>query len=541
MRFHHAVPALLATILASACDSSSSKTCSINDDCRQGGVPGTCRPSPLSADSFCSFPDPMCPSPPAERWGVLAGDALAKTCVDAEGNANDASVDAEVDPTDSSVPDAAATDAAPPQEFAVRKGGTASETPRGFTLAPETSITIVGGFAGTTDLGGGSTMSSGVEDAFVARYGPDHGHVWSYKYGAGGGDSAAAVATTASGDVIFTGVISGDIDFGGGPLSTPNPDVFVVRYSAAGEHVWSRTYTSGIQDGVSELVIDASGNLYLAGTFSGSAKFGAFDLSSAGFSDAFLVKLNGATGDVIWAKRFGGTAFDTAGSVAVRGDRVAIGGTYQIAIGFGGPTLTATGDEDGYVAVLDAADGGHVWSRKLGGAMATTATSALAFDADGALYVAGQFTKTVDVGGGNFTSAGSTDVFLARYGDTGAHAWSRRVGGTGTDDSSGIDVDAAGVTAVGSFEGTVDFAGTTLTSAGNADVFVLRLSKVNSPRAAHRFGGTQRDVPSGGVRLGAQTTVVGSFAGTATLDAGSFALTSDGTNADIFVLGLNLP
>lgn len=71
----------LFTSLAFACDSKHYRECSTSDDCVQAGVPGTCRPSPTSTKKWCSYPDSSCPSPPAERWGVLAGDGLAETCV----------------------------------------------------------------------------------------------------------------------------------------------------------------------------------------------------------------------------------------------------------------------------------------------------------------------------------------------------------------------------------------------------------------------------------------------------------------------------
>ena len=58
--------------LAFACQSSGQAfECTTNDQC---GADGTCQPT-----GFCSFPDTTCPS--EQRYGSLAGDRLADTCV----------------------------------------------------------------------------------------------------------------------------------------------------------------------------------------------------------------------------------------------------------------------------------------------------------------------------------------------------------------------------------------------------------------------------------------------------------------------------
>ncbi len=75
----------LAVLVAAACGSGDHfRECTSNAECDQAGIPGTCRPSPVSDKKWCSFPDTSCPAPPAERWGALAGDGLAEMCVDQE-------------------------------------------------------------------------------------------------------------------------------------------------------------------------------------------------------------------------------------------------------------------------------------------------------------------------------------------------------------------------------------------------------------------------------------------------------------------------
>ena len=57
------------------------------------------------------------------------------------------------------------------------------------------------------------------------------------------------------------------------------------------------------------IVLDASGNTFTIGYFSGTVDFdagaGITELTSAGLSDIFILKLN-ASGDFVWAKNIGG-------------------------------------------------------------------------------------------------------------------------------------------------------------------------------------------------------------------------------------------
>jgi hypothetical protein len=65
-------------------------------------------------------------------------------------------------------------------------------------------------------------------------------------------------------------------------------------------------------------------------------------------------------------------------------------------------------------------------------------------DAAGNRYVGGSFTGSIDLGGGTLTSAGGSDAYVAKYAPDGAHLWSRRWGGVNDDYASKPAVNAAG-------------------------------------------------------------------------------------------------
>jgi subtilisin-like proprotein convertase family protein len=167
-------------------------------------------------------------------------------------------------------------------------------------------------------------------------------------------------------------------------------------------------------------------------------------------------------------------------------------------------------------------------------------------DAAGNVYVAGGFTGTADFdpGPGTFqlTSAGSTDVYVAKYRPDGSLAWARQAGGATDEGCHGLAVDAAGnVTVAGAFSGTADFdpgPGTlSLSSAGGSDVFVWQLDAQGNLRWARRAGGTGWD-DSRSLKADAAGNVylTGLFTGTANF--GATNLVSAGAE-DVFVCKLD--
>ena len=92
----------------------------------------------------------------------------------------------------------------------------------------------------------------------------------------------------------------------------------------------------------------------------------------------------------------------------------------------GGPVLTSMGEEDIFVVKLNSL-GNHKFSKRFGAAGQQQAT-AIVGDSTGALVLAGNFQGTVDFGGGPLISAGATDIFVTKLDVNGGHEWSLRFG-----------------------------------------------------------------------------------------------------------------
>lgn len=104
---------------------------------------------------------------------------------------------------------------------------------------------------------------------------------------------------------------------------------------------------------------------------------------------------------------------------------------------------------------------GYVWSRGFLGASDVYGKT-VATDAAGNVFTSGYFTGTVDFDPGagvyNLTSAGNYDIYICKLTAAGVLSWARRIGATEFDYAYGMAIDASGnVVLTGHFEGTVDF------------------------------------------------------------------------------------
>src|SRR4030095_7777723 len=98
------------------------------------------------------------------------------------------------------------------------------------------------------------------------------------------------------------------------------------------------------------------------------------------------------------------------------------------------------------------AAGVHQWSKKIGGS-GDEVVKCIALDGFGNIFLAGGFYGAANFGGAVMTSAGDQDGFLAKYSAQGAHQWSRRFGGSYTEQVNSIATDSLGnVIATGFFQ-----------------------------------------------------------------------------------------
>ena len=290
--------------------------------------------------------------------------------------------------------------------------------------------------------------------------------------------------------------------------------------------------------------VDAAGNTYVTGTFSGTATFGATTLTSAGSDDIFVAKRS-SSGSWQWATRAGGSGIDRSFALAVDGSgSVVITGEFRSpTIAFGTTTLTNAGNNDFFVAKLTPL-GAWQWAHQVGGSRYESGRN-VAVDGSGNVVVVGSFSSpTITLGAITLTQMlGGISFFVAKLTPTGTWQWANSAGGYHGDYAKTVAVDGSGnVVMAGFFASPAITLGTiTLTNAGEADIFVAKLSPTGGWQWVVSAGGSDFDSVEGMVLDGSGNVIITGLYTSPALTMGTTTLTNAGTNrdfGDIFVAKL---
>lgn len=176
------------------------------------------------------------------------------------------------------------------------------------------------------------------------------------------------------------------------------------------------------------------------------------------------------------------------------------------------------------------------WTKTAGGPTIDKVT-AITNDQSGNIFITGFFDSTIAFDSTHLISAGGTDVFIAKYDVEGVLIWAKQVGGQNDDYASGISTDITGncyVTGFFFIQGAVSTYGTTtITQAGDADMFISKFSAAGNMLWVRNGGGKNEDASFGiTTDAGGNTYVAGYFSGTALF--GNNKIVSKGYS-DIFV------
>ena len=214
-------------------------------------------------------------------------------------------------------------------------------------------------------------------------------------------DDAAGVATAPDSSVYVTG---STLNFGAG-----DQDAFLLKYDAAGNLAWQRTYGTGPTE--PGLRADEYGQ-GVATTPDGSA---IYVTGQFGNGSVFLAKFD-PNGGLIWDRTWGDNGnFSRAVAVAADGSVYVAGGTSTFDVG----------QSDAFVAKFTA-DGALVWDLTWGGFGFDTAQD-LALGPDGSVYFAGETNSFV-----------ANDAFLVKLSPTGTVLWERDWGTLDRDGFPGL-------------------------------------------------------------------------------------------------------
>ncbi len=205
--------------------------------------------------------------------------------------------------------------------------------------------------------------------------------------------------------------------------------MFVAKYDASGQELWTRQLGTVESDQGVALACDGIGNIYITGH-----TYGSFEgRTNAGGADVFLIKLE-PSGKILWIKQFGSSESEYGLSVASdhEGNAYVVGDTYG--------KLTGTrnyGEADVFIMKFDAS-GDRLWGTQFGTTAAEHAKM-VSLDSTGNIYITGDTSGSLEPK----ASLGGYDVFLAKYNPYGDKIWIKQTGTIANDFSGGVAVDSA--------------------------------------------------------------------------------------------------
>jgi len=265
----------------------------------------------------------------------------------------------------------------------------------------------------------------------------------------------------------------------------------------AGRYSSSRSFGSTDMDEGNAIAIDPSGNIILAGSFSGVITIGNKSFTSNGERDIFIAKFD-SMGSLIDAKAFGSTGFDRVQGMAVNqnGD-IIITGYYSGVINFGGVALNNFGEKDIFLVKFNN-NLDHIFSRGFG-STSNDEGIAVAVDNNLNIILTGSFSNTINLGGENLSSGGCTDVFLAKFDNSGNHLWSKSYGSSvatnGCDMPTSIVIDKEdNIYLTGSFGIRINFGLEDLITKGSSDIFIANIDKTGKTMRSISLGTTGFDL-----------------------------------------------
>lgn len=340
---------------------------------------------------------------------------------------------------------------------------------------------------------------------------------WAKNFGGGKSDCGIDIVTDVNGNIFTLGYFRDTVDFDPGPgifnmipAATATP-LFLTKLDAAGNFIWAKQFGFANYDLGFALNVDAVGNIYVTGYYTGTVDFdpgvGTYNLTSNGYTQYYILKLDNA-GNFAWVKTFGGcfngprchTVIDDSGNLITAGSFV---GTADFDPGAAVVNLTSVG-RDIFILKLDAA-GNYIWVKHISGNL-NNYVNKIAVDISNNIYLAGSFSGTTDFdpGAGVNTLYGGSitngDIFVAKYSASGNYGWAKQMAGPNGEQAYYIALDKAGnVYTTGYFNGIgggVDFdpgPGTYIVNGGGSSCFISKLNTAGN--FVYALGFTS--VPSG--------------------------------------------
>jgi len=345
--------------------------------------------------------------------------------------------------------------------WAKQMGGSAHDNGYGITVDSAGNVFTTGYFSATCDFdpnSGVSNMTTLIQGIFISKLDTNGDFVWAKSMGGIAYNLGRVIALDTTGNIYVGGNFGGTADFdpnaGVANLTSVGSfggyeDAFILKLDLNGNYIWAKQFSGTGFKSFNGMVVDASGNIFTAGIFSGTVDFDPTptvrNLSGPTYGDDnFISKLDGS-GNYVWVKQLEGNirdvaslALDAAGNVYSTGRffsqysaSVFSQTDFDPGVGIFNLSVNHRFGDDTYILKLDAS-GSFVWVKQIGGVPSLTAGpdtigKSIVVDGSGNIYTIGTFGSSINELGDFDPNAGvalltptggSTDMFVHKMSQT---------------------------------------------------------------------------------------------------------------------------
>jgi hypothetical protein len=309
-------------------------------------------------------------------------------------------------------------------------------------------------------------------------------HLWSHNYGDLDDQFMGTSFMDPSGNLILCGSFYGSVNIATPYTSLGARDAIVAKWDTNGNPLWSRRVGFKSVDTGWSGTTDIVGNVILVGSTG----------PHPNERDAFIARYS-PTGTLSWIKYF--VASDSIAYATVvatdSNKHIHVAGQFNGSINLGGSTLVAAAENDVFMAEFDAG-GNHVWSKAFSASGGVGELGGIGVDQFGQPVLYGDFSGSVNFGGGALVTVGGSNLFLAKFDTDGVPLWSKRFGEALYQRANGMAVDPNGrICITGTLDGNINFGGGLLTPVGAPDIFLAMFTPAGAHLWSKRFGGADSE------------------------------------------------
>lgn len=239
-------------------------------------------------------------------------------------------------------------------------------------------------------------------------------------------------------------------------ITTVNADILLVKFNTTDDFEWSVSWGGSGYEYISDLAVDANGNIYVIGT--------TVDLDT-GRTYMVLLKFN-SSGDLDWAKTWGTTHSEEARDVVVdevTGNIYVAAAQYNLTLGF----------YDIYLICYNST-GDVQWTSKWDSGYEDS-SDGIILNSNGDIYLLGQT---------DINDPGNYDVLLIKYNSSGVELWNRTWGGSLEESPTDLVIDSSD---------NVYITGRTESLGTNGDVLILKYHDNGDLQYALNWGNSSNE------------------------------------------------